>query len=223
MRVSVGSVTATVYPQQVRQVRLALLLADVGAHFVIVGSTARHLHDSVARLPRDLDLVVARSHVPVFASLLNGVADISRPLRSAGLSLQRVLTSWTPVDVFLKDALQPGTPSRSAARTCRCSMSDRTGNSQPDHVFGLMSPPSWMGAARTSRAGTAILALPEGRLPTLTAPLGVGVRAPSQRVGACRADTGRVMVSTSESGCRWGRLSSHHVRCRGLQRTLGRA
>lgn len=105
MHVSVGSVTALLYPQPVRQVQLALLLADLKASFVIVGSTARHLHDPAARLPRDLDLVVTRSHVPVFASLLSGIADTSRPLRPAGGSPQQVMTSWTPVDVFLEDVL----------------------------------------------------------------------------------------------------------------------
>lgn len=105
MQVSFGSVTAALYPQPVRQVQLALLLVDVGARFVIVGSTARHLENSAARLPRDLDLVVARSDVPMFVSLLSGIADTGRPLRPAGGSPQRVMTSWTPVDVFLDDAL----------------------------------------------------------------------------------------------------------------------
>ena len=90
-------------PHRVRQVQLALLLAERGARFVIVGSTARHLHGA-ARLPKDLDLVVARIDAPVLEGALRRLASGGQ-LRPDGASPQGVLTSWSPVDVFLEDDL----------------------------------------------------------------------------------------------------------------------
>lgn len=84
-----------------RQVRLAALLAEGGASFVVVGGTARHLRGDPRR-PRDLDVVVLPGALDGLAQAVTALGG--SPLRP-GPSPRRVDTPWSPVDVFVEDDL----------------------------------------------------------------------------------------------------------------------
>lgn len=87
---------------QARQVQLSLLLAEDGARFVIVGSTARLLRGAT-RTPRDLDIVALPMDRSSVATVLARLTVPGVPLRPDSPSPQRLITSWSPVDVFLQD------------------------------------------------------------------------------------------------------------------------
>ena len=90
--------------EHVRQVQLALLLAEADARFVIVGGTARLLRGT-PHTPNDLDIVVSPTEIAKVEAALAELRRAGQQLLRGGGSPQRVLTSWAPVDVFVKDDL----------------------------------------------------------------------------------------------------------------------
>ena len=86
------------------QVQLALVLAEAGSRFVVVGGTARFLRTDQRR-PRDLDLVVRPVDERVLDAAFAALGVAQRRPRLTELSPRRVLTSWSSVDVFVEDQL----------------------------------------------------------------------------------------------------------------------
>ena len=86
------------------QVQLALVLAEAGCSFVVVGSAASFLRGS-DWTPRDLDLVVRPEREAALDAALVSVG-VPRRVRCRVLpSPRRVLTSWSTVDVFVEDVV----------------------------------------------------------------------------------------------------------------------
>lgn len=87
-------------PPEARPLRLARLLRDAGARFDVVGSCARHRRGEPG--PRDLDITLPPQDVGALADALARIGAHLDAGRAVRLRDVRVLTSYGPLDVFVR-------------------------------------------------------------------------------------------------------------------------
>lgn len=83
-----------------RSTVLAHELVRHGAHFIVVGGTARWLEGD-PRPPRDLDVVVTDDQIPDLVRALHALGVEIAEARLARSRTVSLCTAWGPLDVFV--------------------------------------------------------------------------------------------------------------------------
>ncbi|WP_345482209.1 hypothetical protein [Amnibacterium soli] len=84
--------------------QLALLLTEAAAAFVIVGGTARLLRGD-RHTPSDLDVAATSDQSVRLSIALRALSPGPRAPQPKKVGPWRVITSWSPLDVFVEDDL----------------------------------------------------------------------------------------------------------------------